>query len=126
MAEAWTRHLSNGKVEAVSAGVSPLGFIAAETIEVMKEKQVSLDGQRSKGLKDIDWKLVDILVNMSHWPTPSIVPEFSGRRLEWDIEDPYGDDLEAYRRIRDELEAKVRALLADLKGSSGSPPVSTA
>jgi arsenate reductase len=125
MAEAWTRHLSAGPVEAVSAGVEPLGFIARETFQVMAEKQISLVGQRSKALGAIDWKLVDILVNMSYRPTASLVPEFEGRRLEWDVPDPYGDDLSTYREVRDQLEEQVAKLLSDLKGIPGpaAPPV---
>lgn len=121
MAEAWTRHLSAGRVEAVSAGVEPLGFLARETFQVMAEKQISLVGQRSKGLDAIDWKLVDVLVNMSYRPTGSLVPQFEGRRLEWDVLDPYGDDLSTYREVRDQLEEQVKKLLADLKGTSGGP-----
>jgi len=121
MAEAWTRHLSAGRVEAVSAGVEPLGFIARETAQVMEEKQISMVGQRSKGLHAIDWKLVDVLVNMSYRPTGSLVPEFQGRRLEWDVPDPYGDALPTYRQVRDLLEEQVKKLLADLKGTSGGP-----
>ncbi len=121
MAEAWTRHLSAGRVEAVSAGVEPLGFIALETLQVMGEKQISLAGQRSKGLPAIDWKLVDVLVNMSYRPTASLVPDFDGRRLEWDVPDPYGDDLSTYREVRDQLEEQVKKLLADLKGTSSGP-----
>jgi len=121
MAEAWTRHLSAGRVEAVSAGVEPLGFVALETIQVMEEKQISLAGQRSKGLHAIDWKLVNVLVNMSHRPTAALVPEFEGRRLEWDVPDPYGDDLATYRQVRDLLEEQVKKLIADLKGAPGGP-----
>ena len=126
MAEGWARHLSQNSVEAVSAGISPLGFITPETIQVMEEKQVSLAGQKSKGLKAIDWAQVDVLVNMAPVPTQELVREFPGRRLEWHVEDPYGEPLETFRQVRDELEARVRALLAELgatPGGSVAPPV---
>lgn len=119
MAEAWARHLSQSSVEAVSAGISPLGFIAPEIAQVMEEKHVSLVGQKSKGLKAIDWAQVDVLVNMSPVPTQEVVPEFPGRRLEWHVEDPYGEPLETFRQVRDELEARVRALLAELGATPG-------
>ena len=126
MAEGWARHLSQNSVEAVSAGISALGFIVPETIQVMEEKKVSLAGQKSKGLKAIDWAQVDVLVNMSAVPNEELVPEFQGRRLEWHIEDPYGEPLDTFRQVRDELEARVRALLAELgtpSGGSVAPPV---
>jgi len=114
MAEAWARHLGAGKVEALSAGLRPLGFIASETKEVMEEKGISLDGQRSKGLNAIDWSQVDVLVNMSGFPGRDLVPEFNGKRLDWKVADPYMDPLESYRSVRDLLERKVRRLLDDL------------
>ena len=126
MAEGWARHLSQNSVEAVSAGISALGFIAPETLQVMEEKKVSLAGQKSKGLKAIDWPQVDVLVNMAPVPTEEVVPEFQGRRLEWHVEDPYGEPLETFREVRDELEGRVRALLAELgtpSGGSVAPPV---
>lgn len=121
MAEAWTRHLSDGRVEAVSAGVQPLGFIAPETLQVMEEKQVSVEGQLSKGLDDVDWEQVDVLVNMSPLATLSLLPEFRGRRLEWKVADPFGASLRIYRKVRDELEKKVKELLTELQNPSGGP-----
>ncbi len=91
----------------------PLGFIATETREVMAEKEVSMDGQRSKGLDVIDWSQVDILVNMAGRYTGDLAPEFKGRRLDWRIPDPYMDPLESYRSVRDLLERKVRRLLEE-------------
>ncbi len=114
MAEAWARHLGADRVEALSAGVRPLGFIASETKEVMAEKGIRLDGQRSKGLDAIDWTHVDILVNMSGFPGRDLVPEFSGQRLDWKVVDPYMDPLESYRSVRDLLERKIRRLLEEL------------
>ena len=114
MAEAWARHLGGGRVEALSAGVRALGFIATETREVMAENGVSMDGQRSKGLDAIDWGQVDVLVNMSGFPGRDLAPEFSGKRLDWKVADPYLDPLESYRSVRDLLERKVRKLLEEL------------
>jgi len=118
MAEAWARHLGGNKIEALSAGLRPLGFIAQETREVMAEQGISLDGQRSKRLGAIDWNQVDILVNMSGFPASDLVPEFSGKRLDWKVADPYMDPLESYRSVRDLLERKVRRLLDDLAPAS--------
>jgi protein-tyrosine-phosphatase len=114
MAEAWARHLGGGRVEALSAGIRPLGFIASETKEVMAEKGIRLDGQRSKGLDTIDWPTVDVLVNMSGFPARQLVPDFKGRRIDWKVADPYMDPLESYRSVRDLLERKVRRLLDEL------------
>lgn len=127
MAEAWLRHLAGSEpnpvaVEAVSAGLHPLGYITEETKEVMEEKNVSLAGQESKGLEAIDWQQVEILVNMTPLPGRSVVPGFQGERLDWKIPDPYGQPLRTYRRVRDQLERKVKRLLAELKKSSPAGP----
>ena len=114
MAEAWARHLGAGRVEALSAGVRALGFIAEETAEVMAEKGIRLDGQRSKGFEAIDWSQVDVLVNMSGFPARDLVPQFKGKRLDWKVADPYMDPFESYRSVRDVLERKVRKLLEEI------------
>ncbi len=114
MAEAWARHLAGDRIEALSAGIRPLGFIASETKEVMAEKGIRLDGQRSKGLDAIDWSQVDVLVNMSGFPAREVVAEFKGKRHDWKVADPYMDPLESYRSVRDLLERKIRTLLEEL------------
>ncbi len=126
MAEAWARHLARGKnleVETMSAGMTPLGSIPPETYEVMAEKKVSLEGQESKGREAIDWEQVDLLVNLTGLPWRSVVPAFRGRIEQWDVRDPYGEPIGTYRKVRDQLERKVKRLLTDLKkSSSGGPP----
>ncbi len=119
MAEAWVRHRAVEGIEAVSAGLTPLGYITPETSQVMKEKNVSVDGQQSKGLEAIDWKQVDVLVNMSFMPVRSVVPGFSRRRVEWRVPDPFQSSMRTYRRVRDLLERRVDKLIAELKQDSG-------
>ena len=114
MAEAWTRHYAQGRVKVQSAGLHPLGEIIEDTLTVMSEKGISLDGQDSKGLEAIDWQQVDVLVNMAAWPTGSIVPGFTGRRMQWNVRDPFGEPLEVYRKVRDELEWRVRTLVEEM------------
>lgn len=114
MAEAWARRLGGSRVEALSAGLRPLGFIAGETKAVMAEKGISLDGQHSKGLEAIEWERVDLLVDMSGQRVHRLLEDCPGRFTEWKVEDPFGESLEAHRAVRDLLERKVLRLLADL------------
>jgi protein-tyrosine-phosphatase len=99
--------------------LAPLGYITPETAQVMKEKNVSVDGQQSKGLEAIDWKQVDVLVNMTFMPARSVVAGFSGRRVEWRVPDPFQGSMRTYRRVRDLLERRVNKLIAELKQDSG-------
>lgn len=124
MAEAWVRHRAVEGIEAVSAGLTPLGYITPETAQVMKEKHVSVDGQQSKGLVAIDWKQVDVLVNMTFMPVRSVVPGFSGRRVEWRVPDPFQGSMRTYRRVRDLLERRVNKLIVELKQDSGGSSTS--
>jgi protein-tyrosine-phosphatase len=121
MAEAWMRHLSAGRVEAMSAGVRPLGFISEETVAVMREKGIGLDGHKCKGLEAIDWSLADVLVNMSPYAAETFAPAFTGRRLEWKVRDPFDEPIELFREVRDQLEKLVRKLLDELQGGSSEP-----
>ena len=125
MAEAWVRHRAVEGIEAVSAGLTPLGYITPETAQVMKEKHASVDGQQSKGLEAIDWKQVDVLVNMTFMPVRSVVPGFSGRRVEWRVPDPFQCSMRTYRRVRDLLERRVDKLIVELKQDSGGGSTST-
>jgi arsenate reductase len=119
MAEGWVRHRAVEGIEAVSAGLTPLGYITPETAQVMKEKNVSVDGQQSKGLEAINWKQVDVLVNMTFMPVRSVVPGFSGRRVEWRVTDPFQGSMRTYRRVRDLLERRIDKLIVELKQDSG-------
>jgi arsenate reductase (thioredoxin) len=117
MAEALTRHLAPEVIEASSAGLAPLGYVSAETRAVLAEIGVSSDGQTSKSLRDADLALFDRLVNLSGRSLENL---FDGGRPpmeDWDVGDPYGRDLEVYRRIRDEIERRVRDLIVRLRAS---------
>jgi len=114
MAEAWANHLGNGRVQAASAGSHPLGQITRDTYVVMSEKGLSLEGQCSKGLRDVSVAEMDAVVSMGCEVACPVPAGFKGRVMEWDIPDPYAGGLEAFRAARDLIEQQVRVLLADL------------
>lgn len=125
MAEALANHLGKGRVRAWSAGSAPLGFIIPETYDVMREKGLSLDGQWSKGLRDISSKDMDVVVEMGCEVACPVPVGFKGRVIEWQIPDPYGRDLKSFREIRDLIEQKVAALLSELGERSRPGPAPT-
>ncbi len=114
MAEAWANHLGNGRVRAFSAGSHPLGSITSGTHEVMQEKDLSLDGQWSKGLRDVPVAEMDVVVGMGCEVSCPVPVGFKGRVVEWDIPDPYAQGIESFRDVRDLIEEQVRALLAEV------------
>jgi len=121
MAEAFARHYGKGQLEASSAGIDPKGLHPL-TVKVMAEKGIDVSRQGSKALTDEMLREADYVVTVcghadEHCPAlPSHV-----RKLHWPIEDPAilsgqapDEVLAAFRRARDELESRVRDLVASL------------
>jgi len=119
MAEALARHLAPDVIAPSSAGLSPLGYIADPTRMVLLERGVSIEGQFSKGLHDDSIPQPPALViNMSG---RSLNSHFTGTPVDdWNVEDPFGDDVATYRRICDDIEARVRDLAARLRANPES------
>lgn len=106
MAEAFARALG---ADAASAGSQPSGEINPRTIQVMSEKGVSLAGQRSKSLTEIPPGEWDHVVTMGCGDACPWVP--ARHREDWDLPDPKNLDDAGFRRVRDEIEVRVRKLL---------------
>lgn len=113
MAEALARHHYSDVMHATSAGVSPFGRIVDPTRAVLLERGVSVNGQFSKGLREAPATAADLVVNMSGMPGKSLFPR--SRVLDWDVGDPYGEDLSVYREICDTIEERLRELAATLR-----------
>jgi arsenate reductase (thioredoxin) len=110
IAEALARHHFPDVIVAESAGLRPLGFIDPTARAAVEERGVSMDGQFSKGLHDHGLDQPDLIVNMSGLPGPR---EFHGRNVEeWQIADPFGEDLNTHRRICNDIEARLKDLVA--------------
>ncbi len=112
MAEALARHLASDVIIPSSAGVAAFGQIAPPTLEVLAERGVSADGQYSKALIPTDFEQADLIVNMTGRPAKAVAPGHEHKVLDWEVTDPYGEDLELYRRICSEIDDRV-AQLAD-------------
>jgi arsenate reductase len=120
MAEGWASHHGKGRVAAYSAGSFPYGVIIDDAYTVMKEKGISLDGQRSKGLRDLAVTEMDIVVRMGHEVQCTLPAGFKGRVVDWDIPDPFGHGVDIFRDVRDLIEEEVLSLLADVLSSTDS------
>lgn len=116
MAEGFARHLGAGAVEPSSAGVFPAPIIQPETFQVMAECGMPLEEELvPRNILFLDGGRVDLLVNMSGQPAVRLLRNFQGRALDWEVPDPIGKSLPIYRAVRDEIEQRVRALLAELR-----------
>ena len=113
MAEAFARRHGEGKVEAYSAGSRPSGRVNPRAIEFMREVGYDLTRHHSKALADLPPGEFEVVVGMGCGDEGcSLV--LARRREEWDIPDPKATPPEQYRVVRDQIEAKVKALLASL------------
>ena len=117
MAEALARHLASDVIEASSAGLSPLGYIAAPTAAVLSESGVSCGGQTSKSLRQAGVESADLLINMSGYDVKNHLDREDLPVEDWEVGDPFGSDLAIYRGIRDEVERRVLDLAQRLRAS---------
>lgn len=104
MAEALARHFHGADWDAASAGLSPLGHVAEETVLVLEEMGVNPEGLYSKGLKEVDLAGFQAIVNLTEYNLKRYISDvLQGRLIHRPVPDPYGLDLEAYRRTREEI-----------------------
>ncbi|MGW8882122.1 arsenate reductase ArsC [Streptomyces sp. NPDC055663] len=112
MAAAFLTHLSGGRVEVRSAGSAPAGTVNPAVIEAMAESGIDLSAEVPKVLTVEAVQASDVVITMG---CGDACPVFPGKRyLDWKLEDPAGQGVEAVRSIRDEIEARARGLLTDL------------
>ena len=115
MAEGFARHHYGELMEASSAGLFPAPIVQPETIAVMARRGVSLEGQSPKPIPGVDWKSMDLVVNMSGMPVLQAMPGFEGLNLMWAVEDPIGRSNRVYNKVRDRIEELVDGLAETLR-----------
>jgi protein-tyrosine-phosphatase len=113
MAEALARHSASDVIEATSAGISPLGHVADLTRKILLEKGVNASGLESKGVREAAAVAPDLLINMTGIPGRTIFPDMVVE--DWDVEDPYGEDLATYRRICEDIQGRIEELAERLR-----------
>jgi arsenate reductase len=124
MAEGFARALGDDFVEVYSAGTHPTGAISEDAIMMMEEKGIDISRQFSKGLRSVPLDTIDIVVSMVGYPSEEILPaDFSGKAIDWDVDDPIGRSIGVFRRVRDEIEEKVTNLLESIRKADYSSSV---
>jgi len=114
MAAALVALRSQGRIQVRSAGSDPAEAINPAVVAAMRELGVDLGSEVPKRLTNDALRASDVVVTMG---CGDACPVFPGKRYEdWAIDDPSGQSLEAVRRIRDEIDCRVQALVADLLG----------
>ncbi len=112
MAAALLTRVSEGRVDVRSAGSAPAEEIHPVVLEAMQEIGIDLSAERPKPLRDDVVRSSDVVVTMG---CGDACPIYPGKRYEdWELDDPSGRSLEEVRRIRDEIESRVRDLVRNL------------
>jgi arsenate reductase (thioredoxin) len=111
MAAAWLNRLADpAKARGVSAGTAPGARVHPEVLEIMNEVGIDLSSESPKLLTDALARTAALLVTMGCGEACPVVPGL--RREDWPLEDPKGKPRERVREIRDEVRARIEALVA--------------
>ena len=103
---------AGGRIDVRSAGSTPADEINPAVVEAMSELGVDLSVELPKPVTDEVVRAADVVITMG---CGDACPVYPGKRYEdWTLEDPAGKDLATVRRIRDEIDARVRRLIAEL------------
>ncbi|MCX4748075.1 arsenate reductase ArsC [Kitasatospora sp. NBC_01287] len=112
MAAAFLTHLGQDRVQVRSAGSAPADTVNPAAVEAMREAGIDISAETPKVLTVEAVQSSDVVITMG---CGDACPYFPGRRyLDWKLEDPAGQGVEAVRPIRDEIERRIRALIAEL------------
>jgi arsenate reductase len=114
MAAGLLAHHAQGAVEVRSAGSAPADTINPAVREAMAEIGIDISREVPKKLTTESVEAADVVITMG---CGDACPVFPGKRyLDWQLEDPAGKGVEAVRPIRDEIDRRVRGLIAELTG----------
>jgi protein-tyrosine-phosphatase len=116
MAAAFLERLGAGRVDVRSAGSMPAEEIHPAVVTAMEEVGIVLSAERPKLLRNDVLESSDVVITMG---CGDACPIYPGKRYEdWELDDPGDKPLDEVRRIRDEIESRVRVLLESLTGSA--------
>ena len=114
MAEAIARYDAADVMEASSAGLHPLGYIADLTKQTLTKNGYSANGLTSDLLTREATASADLIINMTGRPREHT---FRGQENveDWLVEDPYGEDPETYQRVFDGIRRRVNQLAMSMR-----------
>jgi arsenate reductase len=116
MAAGLTRLRSQGRIHVRSAGSAPAEEINPNAVAALEELGIDMTDEFPKPLTDDGVRAADVVITMG---CGDACPIYPGKRYEdWELDDPAGQDLETVRRIRDEIDERVQALVDGLLGQS--------
>jgi len=115
MAEAFANHYGRGKLVASSAGIMLADRVNPLVVEVMKEKGIDISMNKPKLLTMQMAEDADQIITMGCSVEKFCPAPLLKNVIDWELEDPKGKPIEIVRKIRDEIEARVLKLIAEIK-----------
>jgi arsenate reductase len=112
MAAGWLTALAGDAIEVRSAGTAPADQVNTVAVQAMAEVGIDITAATPKVLTDQAVRASDVVITMG---CGDMCPYFPGTRyLDWPLDDPAGQGIEAVRPIRDAIKANVEQLIAEL------------
>ncbi|GAA2278804.1 arsenate reductase ArsC [Kitasatospora cystarginea] len=112
MAAAFLARLGGDRVEVRSAGSAPADIVNPAVVEAMKEVGIDVSAEVPKVLTVEAVQASDVVITMG---CGDACPYFPGKQyLDWQLDDPASQGVDAVRPIRDQIEQRIRGLLAEL------------
>ncbi|GAA0545432.1 arsenate reductase ArsC [Actinomadura livida] len=108
MAAAYLTHLAGDRVEVRSAGSAPADQVNPAVVQAMAEEGIDISAETPKVLTADAVQASDVVITMGCGDT---CPVFPGKRyLDWELDDPAGQGVDAVRPIRDEIRTRIEQL----------------
>ncbi|PSR69992.1 heat-shock protein HtpX [Nocardia sp. MDA0666] len=112
MAQGFLTHLAGDRIDVRSAGTEPADRINPVAVEAMREAGIDITAGAPAVLTPGAVRLSDVVITMGCGDTCPYFPGVDYR--DWQLDDPAGRDIEAVRRIRDDIRSRVEDLIAEL------------
>ena len=115
MAAGYLQHLAGDRIDVLSAGSQPADQVNQVAVAAMAEEGIDIASEQPKVLTESAVQEADVVITMG---CGDECPYFPGKRYEdWQLDDPAGQGIAAVRPIRDEIKARVQALIESLAGA---------
>lgn len=112
MAAALLQHYALGRIDVRSAGSAPADEVNPAAVAALAEWGLDITAEVPTKLSTDDVEAADVVITMGCGDT---CPVFPGKRyLDWQLDDPAGQGVDAVRKIRDDIDRRVRELLTEL------------
>src|SRR6266700_1239331 len=119
MAEAIARIDAPDAIEAFSAGLTPIGYLAGLTKQTLAKNGYWMEGLESKRISPEVWEQADIVINMTGRPREQAFTEYS-KVEDWEINDPFGGDANNYQKVFEKIQQQIAELADECRRENAS------